>query len=389
MQSSATYYVIAPVNGLHLDFDYRMYSAEIYGCPPNYSPQPQSCPEFRQPYKYLGNFTFNQYEQLSKEWKIDEESLRNLKQLQNQKLRDFTCIAFTINLAQHDYTSTLNGPISPSLFQYVVDRGERFLDVWRLCLFKPGEDLSIGNFGTLGYGVQAFWLGQNDIPPRFIARKTLRYQLVQKPVDVLLSEFGPIYTDITFRNLSAAAFTYPENSEIVKNIFDALRAFRESRDITNWEARFRHLAAIAESLAKQTRTERLRGGELREKIAKISAHGWKLYENYGSSVVNPPSLQPHQYRLISRRYHDIGWEDKDEAQEIIKDLWDNVRNPLAHTVDTAKSLNRNLEKDMINMERVIVTMINGIFAAYEVEGFYPGASIHDILLENYLVKDVT
>lgn len=380
MQSISTYYVIAPIEGLHLDFDYRMYSAEIYGCPPNYSPKPQSCPEFRQPYEYLGNFTFDQYEQLSKEWKIDEESLRNLERLQNQKLQDFTCIAFETNL-QKKYVPNSDEAISSSLFQHIVDKGERFLDVWRLCLFKPGEDLSLGNFGSVGYGVQVFWLGQNDISPQFIARKALRYHLVQKPVDVLLSEFGPIYADITFRSLSAAAFSYPDNSEIINNIFDALRAFRESRDITNWEARFRHLAAIAESLAKQNKTERLRGNELREKIAKISSHGWQLYENYGFSALNPPGLQPHQYHLIRKRYLDIGWENEDEAKEIIKDLWDNVRNPLAHTVDTAKSLNRDLEKDMTNMERVIITMINGIFAAYEVAEFYPGASIHDILLE--------
>jgi len=37
---------------------------------------------------------------------------------------------------------------------------------------------------------------------------------------------------------------------------------------------------------------------------------------------------------------------------------------------------------MINMERIIVTMINGICAAYEVEEFYNGASIHDILLRD-------
>jgi hypothetical protein len=40
-------------------------------------------------------------------------------------------------------------------------------------------------------------------------------------------------------------------------------------------------------------------------------------------------------------------------------------------------------KDMINIERVIITMINGIFAAYEVEEFYPGTTIYDILLENF------
>lgn len=162
MPSAATYYVIAPIDGLHLDFDYRMYSAEVYGCPPNYAPNPKGCLEFRQPYEYLGSFTFAQYKQLSEEWNIDKETLQNLDQLPNRKLRDFTCIAFEINLERENCTFTDDEDTNTSLFQHIISRGEQFLDVWRLCLFKPGEDFSIGNFGAVGHGVQCFWLGQPD-----------------------------------------------------------------------------------------------------------------------------------------------------------------------------------------------------------------------------------
>jgi hypothetical protein len=64
MGTETSYYVIAPVDGLRLDFDYRMFSAEIYGCEPNYTPYPLACPEFREPYNIFGGFTFEQYTQV-------------------------------------------------------------------------------------------------------------------------------------------------------------------------------------------------------------------------------------------------------------------------------------------------------------------------------------
>lgn len=78
----------------------------------------------------------------------------------------------------------------------------------------------------------------------------------------------------------------------------------------------------------------------------------------------------------------MGWHDKEEAIEIVKDLWDNVRNPLTHTINTVTLLKRDAAKDMVNMERVIVTMLNGIYTAYDVEEFYAGSSIYEILLES-------
>ena len=173
MSNTFSYYVIAPINCLRLDFDYRMYSAEIYGCPPDYTAYPKACPEFRQPYEYLGAFSFQQYEQLISRWKIDSQTVHNLRQVSNYKLRDFTCIAFEIELDQPGYTLTGDETINSSLFQHIIDKGERFLDVWRLCLFKPGEDFSIGNFGAIDKGIQGFWLGQNDVAPKFYSSEKI------------------------------------------------------------------------------------------------------------------------------------------------------------------------------------------------------------------------
>lgn len=383
MAPDKTYYVIAPIDGLHLDFDYRMYSAEVYGCPPDYTPYPDACSEFRQPYELLGSVPLDRYKDLSTELNIDDQTLEALNQLSNRSLRDSTCIAFQLELDQPGNTLASNNQDAQHLFRSILEKGERFLDVWRLCLFKPGEDRSIGSFGSIGNGVQCFWLGQNETPPKFLARKTSRYHLVQKPVDVLLSEFGPIYSDMTFRGLSVAAYFYPSNKdEILNRLSEALRAFRESRDIQSPEAKFRHIAAIAEDLAKKNPSERrLSGDPLRERITKVSYNGWNLYVNYNSSAINPPHLPPPQHRIMRKRHQEMGWTDEDEAKNIIKDLWDNVRNPLAHTVNTFASLHRDPIKDLTNIERVIVTMINGIYVAYEVEGLHE-LPPYDILLGN-------
>lgn len=362
-----------------------MYSVEVYGCPPNYVPNPDGCSEFRQPYEYLGSLTFKQYTEVSHEQKIDNQTLHYLESFPKYKLMNFTCIAFEINLDREDYLYIDDEDTNNSLFKFILNKGEQLLDIWRLCLFKPGEDFTIGSFGAIGNGIQCFWLGQNDIFPKFIARRLSRYQLVQQPFDVLLSEFGTIYAEITFRNLCYCAFKNA-NTNLINRIFSALRAFRESRDITNWEARFRHLAVIAESLAKKEETERLRGNELRERIAKITTNGWEIYTNYNSSVLSPPGLQGGQYRLINKRYKEMGQKNEDDAQEIIKDLWDNVRNPLSHTINTVTSLKRDQIKDLVNIEKVIVTMINGICTAYEVDEFYD-SSAYDILLNKEQLND--
>jgi hypothetical protein len=373
------YYVIAPIEGLHLDFDYRMYSAEVYGCPPDYKPNPQGCSEFRHPYEIFSRINLGQYNQLAEICDIDPETIENLSFLPNRKLSDFTCLAFSIDL--DDAIKKPHDNSDQSTFNYIIDKGERLLDAWRLCIFKPGEDASIGKFGAIGNGVQCFWIGEDNTgKPRFIARKTSRFALTQKPFDVLLSEFGPIYNDHTFRGLCVAAYYYPSNEDEIKNIlYEGMRAFRESRELPYVEARFRQLATIAETLAKKYPNERIDGKELRERIAKISTAGWDLYKNYNTSRMTT-HLSPDQYKLIWQRYDEVGWSEIEEALRIITDLWSNVRNPLSHNVSQFSTLNRDAVKDLRNMERVIITMINGLYAAWEVQEFYE-KPIYEILLD--------
>jgi hypothetical protein len=365
---------------MHLDFDYRMYSAEVYGCPPDYKPNPQACEEFRQPYEYLSKIKLGQYHRLEESFEVDDETMANISFLPNRKLSDFTCLAFSTNLDNIKQGS--KGISDQSTFDFLIEKGERFLDVWRLCLFKPGEDASIGKFGAIGNGVQCFWIGENNTGrPRFIARKTSRFALAQKPFDVLLSKFGPLYTDHTFRGLAIDAYNFPTTYDrVINSILEALRAFRESRELSTPEARFRHLATIVETLAKKYPDERIKGRELRERIAKISTKGWSLYKNFNTSGMTT-NLSPEQYGLIWKRYDEMGWSDPEEARIIIMDLWDNVRNPLSHEVSTFSSLNRNAVKDLAQIERVIITMINGLHAAWEVQEFYE-KPIYDIILDD-------
>ena len=270
---------------------------------------------------------------------------------------------------------------SQQLFNQIIERGETFLDPLRFCLYKPGKNESIGNFGSLGNGIQGFWIGINDRDMRFFARKSLRYVLSQKPVDVLELEFGAIYADITFQGLCNAAFEHPiDRNDFYGHMLRALKHFRESRDIQSPEARFRHLAAIAEDLAKIDENERISGNELRNRIAKISSRGWELYKSINNSHPRMLSMSKRSYQLIAQRYKDLGWADEQEAMLVIKDLWSNVRNPLSHSLETFQTLERDTSKDLANMEKVVITMINGWYAADEVKELYDKPA-HEILLD--------
>ena len=376
------YYIIAPIEGLHSTFDFRMYSAEVFGNYPNYTPIPQVCPTFHQPYDHLGSFLFGDYPKLTDFRPMDDLTFKSIAQLPpNTKLKNYTCVAFETELNENDFGSPDSLDSNEKLLQHLLDKGERILDVLRLCLFKPGEDKSIGSFGALGNGVLGLWLAQNNKPPKFIARKVSRYQLVQKPIDITPTDFGPIYYDMTFRGLSVSACSSANNTNpTIQRVFNALRAFRESREMQNWEARFRHLTSIAESLAHKTPQERLQGRDLRDRIAQIATTGWEIYTSYTLSAL-PPQLDKEGQQQIHKRHDEMGWTTEDAARNVVKDLWTNVRNKFSHTDETFSSLKRDPVKDTKDLERVLITMINGICAAYEVEEFYEG-SIYDILLNS-------
>ena len=97
MNNTLSYYVIAPIDGIRLDFDYRMYSSELYGCPPDYKPYPQICPEFRQPYEVIGRIPFRGYGKLIHQLISDPVTTDILPDLPERKLNEYTCIGFQIN----------------------------------------------------------------------------------------------------------------------------------------------------------------------------------------------------------------------------------------------------------------------------------------------------
>ncbi len=388
MNTYVPYYVIAPIDGLKMNFDYRMYSAELYGCPPNYRPNPESCPEFRQPYDVLGKIPFHQYIRLvERELISDVATVDALTDLPDRKINDFTCIGFEIQFDETVKPFDNTAEPSQKLFDQIVERGESFLDPLRFCLFEPGKHESIGRFGSVGNGIQCFWIGygtreddENSGKIRFVARRSLRYTLSQSPIHLLETEFGPIFADITFQGLCHIAYEEPTNRDrFYDHMLRALKQFRESREFQVPEARFRHLVSIAEDLAKIGAKKRLVGDDLRNRIAKISSNGWKLYMAVNNNHPRILNMSKRSYELIEQRYAEIGWESQTAAQMIVKDLWSNVRNPLTHTLETFQTLGRDTTKDLMNLEKVIVTMVNGLYAAYEVEESYEKPA-HEILL---------
>lgn len=193
-----------------------------------------------------------------------------------------------------------------------------------------------------------------------------------------------MYFDITFRGLSHAVSPRGHiSSSIVLRILEAMRAFRESREMQSWEARFRHLAAIVEDLVKENpedAKEWWKGNAIRNRIAKMATNGWKLFVDYGSSALTPQNLSPEGFRAIRQRQEEMGWSNPSEAGTVVDDLWTNVRNPFSHSMGTFLSLKRDPVQDVMNLERIVITIVNGLYAAYQVEDLYDNRSVYDILI---------
>lgn len=342
------YYVLSTVEGLHLTCDFVVYSAALYGCPPNYTPTPVGLHEvYRHPHQLLGSIPFKNYIHFGPTSAMDELTLQAMASVQSRKLQDFTCIAFEIELDKPDYTSTLSPEVNSLLLQQLLEKGERILDVIRLFLFKPGENRSIGRVGAIGNGVCGAWLGNDGEAAKFIARKISRYQLVQSPFEVTLEDVRKIYNDPVFKELHSAACLNHDNDDLLlKRIFQSLRAFRESRELQSLETRFLRLGSLVEHLAKRDENEYLKGKELRNRIARIAEKGWNT---------------------------------KGDVLSVATDLWDNARNPLTHSVETFSSIRRDPALDIPNMEQIVVNMIQAVVIAWRNEQF--GIAAYDYLLE--------
>lgn len=332
------YYVFVPLEGLHLTCDFKVYSAALYGTPPNYTPTRVGLHQvYNEPYELYGRIPVRGYSQLTEVIPIDELTLSALEMIPDVKLHDFTCLIFEVELDRPDYARSTIPEENTAILYYLLNRGEQIVDLLRLYFFRPGEDISIGGVGALGNGFYGMWIGNDGEDANFIARKVSRYQLVQVPLEVGIVEVRKIYNDDTYRELSSAACSdIVDLDPTLQKVFESLRAFRESRELQSWEARFRHLATIAESLAKPTEGDRLQGEKLRKQIAEIASAEWE-------------------------------WWLDDSVEEIVDDLWRNTRNPITHSLRTAMSLGRDPQSDMYKMEKIVISMLRALVSAWRLQ----------------------
>lgn len=228
-----------------------------------------------------------------------------------------------------------------ALLERVRLQADQILDVLRLYLFRPGEDRSIGRAGSMGGGVCGIWFGDEEVA-RFIARRVSSYALVQDPVDVSLNDVRHIYNDHVFRELCSAAHKpLASLDSTLQQVFLALKAFRDSRELQSWEARMKHLFTIAESLAKTTPGQRLQGPALRQAIAEVAGHSWH------DGFRNPDSFP--------------------DALDVVNDLWNNVRNPITHELSSSAALHRDPQEDFYRLEHLVVSMLRSIVFRWSVE----------------------
>ncbi len=331
------HYALATIEGLHLTCDFVVYSAALFGCPPDYSPTRVGLHDsYHEPYQMLTSIPLSEYPQFQEISLMDEPTMQAVRGATVQRMRDFSCIAW--ELPQDMVTSFTTDPASNSaLLARVISAGEQILDIMRLFLFKPGEDISIGRVGSLGGGITGPWLGdEGGAHCQFIARKTSRFQLVQEPLRRGLKEVRRIYTDDVFRELCSVVCSGGVRDETLALVLNSLRTFRESRDLQGDEARFLRLASMAEDLAKRhKRQDRLAGRELREAIAEVASSNTLDGINIPRSTVN--------------------------------ELWDQARNPLTHTTQSFASIGRDAKQDIATMEKLAFDMIKGTVLNWRVE----------------------
>jgi hypothetical protein len=311
---------------------------------------------FAHPYHHLSAFSFEYYlhPEMVESSHMDEVTQLEIGRVPNKRLRDFTCLMFELD-EEDDFNPSAQGnaAYNNAVLQRVRDQADQILDVLRLYLFRAGEDRLIGRAGNVGSGVCGMWLCDEETA-QFIARRVSPYALAQEPVDVSLDDVRKIYNDEVFRELhSAACRDVSKLDTTLRRVFAGLKVFRESRELQSWEARFRHLATIAESLAKRNEGEHMHGHALRRAIAKIGESQW------GNGRANQFSPS--------------------DILDVVKDLWDNVRNPITHELTDAASLLRDPKADLFHMEHLVVSMLRAIVLSWRLEEF-TGQTAHEMLL---------
>lgn len=349
MTSTMPPFAFAPIRGLELQCDFLVSSAALFGSGARYVPSRTAVHEkFSHVHLHTGRVPLSAYPAIAEPGRMDDATLSAVASVPEQRLGDQTCLF--VELAEFD-DEVLTGELGDVglLLDRVLAQGEQVLDVLRLFVFKPGVDASIGALGDVGHGVHCCWIGDAAERAVFVARPRSRFQLVQPPLVLTLADVREIYNSWIYQELSGAACSWPVEDPLLSRAFVALRAIRESKDSQAPENRARQLFSAAEHLASRTPSERLRGRELRDRISSISDY---REGRFAGSVSNA----------------------------VVCDLWDNVRNKLAHGNPTIASLGRDPVADCRNLEALVMNLVDAIVTAWRHEDFFPNRDAYDILL---------
>jgi hypothetical protein len=196
------HYALTTIEGLHLTCDFVVYSAALFGCPPNYSPTRVGLHySYEEPYRIYASIPFYEYGGFSEAALMDELTLQSLQGVTVPRMKDLTCIAWELD---EDAIPAFSKDVdlNSSVLLRTLDAGEQILDIMRLFLFTPGEETSIGRVGSLGGGVTGIWIGDGRGENcQFIARQTSRFQLVQKPIKRRLKDVRRIYNHEILREM--------------------------------------------------------------------------------------------------------------------------------------------------------------------------------------------
>jgi len=374
MDTSKLHFVIAPVDGLCLTYEFPIYSAFLYGAMPNCKIVRQGRSEaYRHPLDVFGNIPLSHYPELRSRLssvRIDPGSLEALANVPDVPLRQRTCLAFEVMLDCNDYTASEED--TAGLLEWLLQLGDQILDLLRLFLFCPGEDRSIGRAGALGRGVCGLWLGNGvheagqELRMRFLARQRSRFELVQDAGEVDFETLHELYQTNAFREFSSAACVHPDKQlPLYDKVFAALRTLRESREMQTLEGRFRQLSPLVEDLANRDEKEQLHGRDLYERIARIA--WFSMWDEWDTG-------------LPIRRGR---WRTLQELSGDVSGLWGRLRNKLSHTCRSVAGLSRHPEGDLITMETLAISMIRALGQAC----FHSGATdetVYDILIETEL-----
>src|SRR5262245_40313543 len=107
------HYALTTIEGLHLTCDFVVYSAALFGCPPDYSPTRVGLHDaYREPYQTLTPIPLSEYVQFREISLMDELTMQALRSATVPRMRDFSCIAW--ELPEGTVTSFTTNPSSNS-----------------------------------------------------------------------------------------------------------------------------------------------------------------------------------------------------------------------------------------------------------------------------------